>query len=178
MLTVSALISDPVKAGHAAQKLRTSGVAPAGIRTVTKDPAAARAVAERAAGERTTSTVVGALLGLLIGAALGWMIGGIRDPLAPPGPNAQTIQMVMALVGLGVGVIVGLIAGWLVGTLARRNRVASYVEAVEAGDTLLIAEIAEDQLREVESLLGSYGARGVRAIPSQAAAPLERTADS
>ena len=50
MVSVAALISDHVKAGHAVQKLRERGVPPDAIRTISRDPAAARAVATRSQG--------------------------------------------------------------------------------------------------------------------------------
>lgn len=164
MLTVTALIPDRVQANHAVQKLHAAGVPPAAVRTIVRDPGAAREWARRGAGDRTASIVTGALVGLLLGGALGWMLGGSIDPLAGPTERAVAGNGPTALVGLAVGLLLGLLLGLLAGTLGQRRQMAAYVDGVAAGDVLLVATIAEDRLRAVETLLGSYGARGVRVL--------------
>src|ERR687886_756740 len=84
MLFLAALISDPMKAGHAVQKLRERGIAPDAIRTIVRDPAAARAVAHRSQGERLAVLLTGAIAGVLAGGMAGWVLGSHIDPLSPP----------------------------------------------------------------------------------------------
>jgi branched-subunit amino acid ABC-type transport system permease component len=174
MLVVTALISDHEKAAHAAQKLRERGVEPDAIRTITHDPAAARAVATRSAGERVAALVTGALAGLLAGAMAGWVLGSQFDPLSPPSNWGVLGQQLTATVGAGLGLALGTIVGWLIGLLGRRRHIADYVRAVEDGDLLLVVTLEEAQLRPTEALLQSYGARDLHVGPSTAApaAPL------
>lgn len=169
MLTVAALIGDHVKAGHAAQKLRGRGIAPDAIRTITRDEAAAREVATRlAVGAPAAAIVTGALAGALVGAMAGWVAVTNVHPLAGPAAAQQANGPAGAAFGLALGLVVGALVGWLLGRLATRRQAVTYTQGVAAGDVLLVADVAEGQLREVEDLLRSYGAR---AIVSGAAAP-------
>jgi hypothetical protein len=63
--------------------------------------------------------------------------------------------------------VVGAILGWLLGRLATRRKIGGFAEEVAAGDTLLVVDVAEGQLREVEELLRSYGARDITNGPTR-----------
>ena len=164
MLTVTALISDRVQANHAVQKLRARGVPADHLHTLTRDVDTARRWAEQGAGDRTAPVVTGALLGLLLGGALGWMLGGSVDPLAELTSRTLTGSGATALVGLGLGLALGLLLGLLASTIGQRRHLAAYVDGVAAGDTLLIVALPDEQLRDTELLLGSYGARAVQVL--------------
>jgi hypothetical protein len=169
MLTVAALIGDPVKVGHATQKLRARGIPPGAIRPVARDPAAAREVAAGlVAGTPAVMIVTGTLAGALVGAMGGWVAITNTHPLAGPAAAAQALGPTGAAIGLALGLAVGAILGWLLGRLATRRKLASFAEGVAAGDTLLVADVAESQLREVEDLLRSYGARSITSGPARA----------
>jgi hypothetical protein len=165
MLVVTALISDHEKAAHAAQKLRERGVEPDGIRTIARDPAAARAVATHSAGEGVAALVTGALAGVLAGAMAGWVLGSQIDPLSPPSNWGILGPQATATIGAGLGLALGAILGWLIGLLGKRRHVAGYVRAVEEGDLLLVITLEEGQLRPAEALLQSYGAHDLHVGP-------------
>src|SRR4051794_914544 len=162
MLVVAGLISDHAKPAHAAQKLRARGLAAEAVRTI-RDPAAARALAERSAGEGSAALITGGLAGALTGGIAGWVVGASALALGARPTSILAAGGGTALVGLAVGLALGLLMGWLLGRLARRQRLALYEQSVRAGDLLLVAEIAEADLRPTEELLRSYGARGIRA---------------
>jgi hypothetical protein len=70
------------------------------------------------------------------------------------------------------------VAGWLLGKLASRRQVAAYAAGVEAGDVLIVADVPESELRQVEDLFRSYGARAItsgveRRAPGDGAAERE-----
>jgi len=159
MVSVAALISDHVKAGHAVQKLRERGIAPGAIRTITRDPAAARAIANRSRGERLAVMITGALAGLLAGGMGGWVLGSHFDVLSPPTNWGVLGQPTSAAIGAGLGLAIGMILGWILAWWGNRRHVAGYARAVEDGDLLLVVNVDEGQLRETEALLASYGAR-------------------
>src|SRR5690349_7625182 len=163
MLTVAALISDPVKAGHAAQKLRASGVTAEAIHYITRDPAAARAVVAGLASGGAAAVLTGALAGALAGGIGGWAAATNIDPLSNRDAinAAQAIAPNVAAVGLALGLAFGAIAGWLLGKLAARRQVAAYAEGVRDGDVLVVADVDDAQLRETEELFRSYGARAI-----------------
>jgi hypothetical protein len=168
MLVVTSLISDPEKATHAAQKLRERGMEPDAIRTIARDPAAAREVASYSAGEGVAALVTGALAGVLAGAMAGWVAGSQQDPLSPPSNWAILGPQVTATIGAALGLALGAIVGWLIGLLGKRRHVAGYVRAGEGGDLLLVITLEEEQLRPTEALLQSYGAHDLHVGPSTA----------
>jgi hypothetical protein len=168
MLVLTALISDHEKAAHAAQKLRERGVEPDAIRTIARDPAAARAVATPAPGEGVAPLVTGALAGVIAGAMAGWVAGSQQDVLSPPSNWAILGPQLTATFGAALGLALGAIVGWLIGLLGKRRHVGSYVRAVEDGDLLLVITLEEGQLRPTEALLQSYGAYDLHVAPSTA----------
>ncbi|HLI26204.1 MAG TPA: hypothetical protein VKZ60_03990 [Chloroflexota bacterium] len=175
-VTVIALISDPVQVAHAQQKLRALGIAPGAMQAIAHDPAAARALVRRGAGERALGVVTGALLGLLLGGAAGWMLGGSIDLLRGPTNGTISGPGPTALVGLGVGLVLGLLVGWGLGALLQRRYVQGCLADLAAGDTLLAVEIGPERLREVEALLASYGGRRIRSRPGSLGAGNRTTA--
>jgi hypothetical protein len=167
MLVVAALVSDHVKAGHAVRKLRERGIPPESIRTVARDPEAAREAAACTGGELGAGTLTGALAGALAGGMGGWVLGASVNPLAELFGGTLAGAGGTALVGLVFGLVVGALLGWLLGWVANRRQVAAYEEGMQAGDLLLLIQVAEAQLRETEELLRSYGARGISAGPAR-----------
>jgi hypothetical protein len=161
MLVVAGLISDHVQAMHAAQKLRARGIAPAAIRMITRDPAAARAVAEATGSEQGVAAITGALAGALLGGMGGWVLGASANPLAGQLGGLLAGPTGTGLAGAGAGLVLGALLGFLLGWLANRRQVAAYERGVRAGDVLLVVEVPEAQLRETEQLLLSYGARSL-----------------
>jgi hypothetical protein len=168
MQTVAALIRDPMQAGHAAQKLRALGIGADAIRTIARDPEAARAVAAGlVVGVPAAAIVTGGLAGALVGGMAGWVAFTNVHPLAGPAAAAQANGPAGAALGLAFGLVVGAILGWLLGRLATRRKIGGFAEEVAAGDTLLVVDVAEGQLREVEELLRSYGARDITNGPTR-----------
>src|SRR4051794_33593405 len=165
MLTVAALMGEQAKAGHAVQKLRALGVAPAAIQTITRDAAAARAVLASLGSTAAAAVLTGALTGALAGGIGGWAAATNIDPLSNRDAinAAQALAPSIAAVGLALGLVLGAIGGWLLGKLAGRRRVATYADGVQAGDTLVVVDIQDAQLREVENVFRSYGARAITA---------------
>ncbi len=159
MLTVAALIGEHVKAGHAVQKLRSLGVAPEAIQSITGDVPAARAVVASLGGSAAAAVLTGALAGALTGGITGWAAATNIDPLSNRDAinAAQAIAPNIAALGLALGAVLG----WLLGKLAARRQVAVYADGVRAGDVLVVADVDEAQLREVENVLRSYGARAL-----------------
>ncbi len=72
---------------------------------------------------------------------------------------------------LAAALALGALAGWLLGKLAQRRQIAEYAEGMEAGDVLVVVGIPEDELREVEDLFNSYGARAIASGTRPAPAP-------
>jgi hypothetical protein len=175
MLLLAALISDPVKAGHAVQKLRERGIPPSAIRAVVRDPTAARAVAYRSQGERLAVLLTAMLAGVLAGGMAGWVLGSHIDPLSPPRDWALVGQQTTAIVGAALGLALGAIIGWIGSWLGNRRQVAHYARAVEDGDQLLVVELDEARLRDTEALLSSYGAHSFHVGPQRAAATTAAT---
>ncbi len=163
MLTVAALIGEHVKAGHAVQKLRSLGVAPEAIQSITGDVPAARAVVASLGGSAAAAVLTGALAGALTGGITGWAAATNIDPLSNRDAinAAQAIAPNIAALGLAFGLVLGAVLGWLLGKLAARRQVAVYADGVRAGDVLVVADVDEAQLREVENVLRSYGARAL-----------------
>jgi Na+/glutamate symporter len=163
MLTVAALIGEHAKAGHAVQKLRALGVAPEAIQTITRDASAARAVVASLGSGAAAAVLTGALTGALAGGIGGWAAATNIDPLSNRDAinAAQALAPTIAAVGLALGLALGAIGGWLLGKLAARRQVASYAEGVQAGDTLVVADVEDAQLREAENIFRSYGARAI-----------------
>ncbi|HZS01429.1 MAG TPA: hypothetical protein VFE37_22110 [Chloroflexota bacterium] len=163
MLTVAALIGEHSKAGHAVQKLRALGVAPEAIQTITRDAPAARAVVASLGSSAAAAVLTGALTGALAGGIGGWAAATNIDPLSNRDAinAAQAIAPTIAALGLALGLVLGAIGGWLLGKLAARREVNRYADGVQAGDTLVVADVDETQLREVENLFRSYGARAI-----------------
>jgi hypothetical protein len=166
MVRVAALIRDHVKAGHAVQKLRARGIPPEAIRTIARDPAAARAVAQTlVVGMPAAAIITGALTGALAGGMAGWMSFTNVHPLAGPAAAAQALGPPGATLGVAFGLAVGAIMGWMLGRLLCHQQVASYANAVAEGDLLLVVDVPEAQQREVEALLRSYDARRLATGP-------------
>ncbi len=165
MLSVAALISDHEKASHAVHKLRERGVAPEAIRTIARDPVAARAIAARSQGERLAGMITGALTGLLAGGMAGWVMGSHFDVLSPPTNWGVLGQPTTAAIGAGLGLALGTIIGFVLSWWGNRRQMATYAQAVEDGDLLLVVNVDEAQLRETEALLASYGARDLHVGP-------------
>lgn len=163
MLTVVALIGEHAKAGHAVQKLRALGVAPEAIQTITRDAPAARAVVASLGSSGVAAVLTGALTGALAGGIGGWAAATNIDPLSNRDAinAAQALAPTIAAVGLALGLALGAVAGWLLGKLAARRAIATYADGVQAGDVLVVADVEDAQLREVENLFRSYGARGI-----------------
>jgi hypothetical protein len=163
MLTVAALIGERAKAGHAAQKLRALGIAPEAIQTISRDPAAAQAVVGSLTSSAAAAVLTGALTGALAGGIAGWAAATNIDPLSNRDAinAAQALAPTIAALGLALGLVLGAVAGWLLGKLAARRQVATYVDGVQAGDVLVVADVDDAQLREVEKLFRSYGARAI-----------------
>ncbi|HZU06561.1 MAG TPA: hypothetical protein VFB73_11350 [Chloroflexota bacterium] len=161
MLVIAGLISDHVQATHAVQKLRARGIAPAAIRTITRDPAAARAVAAATGSEYGVAIITGALAGALVGGMGGWVLGASANPLAGLLGGVLGGPIGTGLAGAGVGLVLGALLGLLLGWLADRRQAVLYERGVRAGDVLLVVEVPEAQLRETEQLLLSYGAYGL-----------------
>lgn len=174
MVRVAALIRDHVKAGHAVQKLRGRGIPAEAVRTIARDRAAARAVAETlVVGMPAAAIITGALTGALAGGMAGWMSFTNVHPLAGPAAAAQALGPPGATIGVAFGLAVGAMMGWGLGRLLCRQLVASYANAVAEGDLLLVVDVPEAQQREIEALLRSYDARRLASspLPQPAAAP-------
>jgi hypothetical protein len=163
MLTVAALIGEHAKAGHAVQKLRALGIAPEAIQMISRDGPTARAVVASLGTSAVAAVLTGALTGALAGGIGGWAAATNIDPLSNRDAinAAQAIAPTIAAVGLALGLALGAVAGWLLGKIAARRAVGTYVDGVEAGDTLVVADVEDAQLREVEALFRSYGARAI-----------------
>jgi hypothetical protein len=163
MLTVAALIGEHAKAGHAVQKLRALGVPAEAIQTITRDAAAARAVVGGLGTSAVAALLTGALTGALAGGIGGWAAATNIDPLSNRDAinAAQALAPTIAAVGLALGLALGAVAGWLLGKLAARRQVSTYADGVQAGDVLVVADVEDAQLREVENLFRSYGARAI-----------------
>jgi hypothetical protein len=163
MLTVAALIGEQAKAGHAVQKLRALGIAPEAIQTITRDAPAARAAMAGLASSAAAAVLTGALTGALAGGIGGWAVATNIDPLSNRDAinAAQALAPTIAGAGLALGLALGAVFGWLLGKLAARRQAASYADGVRAGDTLVVVDIEDAQLREVEGIFHSYGARAV-----------------
>jgi hypothetical protein len=163
MLTVAALIGEQAKASHAVQKLRALGIGPDAIQTIVRDVAAARAVIASFGSSAAAAVLTGALTGALAGGIGGWAVATNIDPLSNRDAinAAQALAPTIAAFGLALGLALGAVAGWLLGKLAARRAAATYADGVAAGDVLVVADIEEAQLREVENVFRSYGARAV-----------------
>jgi Na+/glutamate symporter len=176
MLTVAALIGEHAKAGHAVQKLRALGVAPEAIQTITRDSAAARTIVASLGSSAAAAVLTGALAGALAGGIGGWAAATNIDPLSNRDAinAAQALAPTIAAVGLALGLVIGAIGGWLLGKLAAWRQVASYADGVRDGDTLVVVDIEDAQLREVENIFRSYGARAITSGTRRRAAAASR----
>jgi hypothetical protein len=106
----------------------------------------------------------GAEVGAVAGAATGGLMGliGSLGVLAIPGigPAAEVgIVLANALLGSGIGAAGGGLIGALIGWGVPEDQAQYYNNRVEGGDYLIMVEGTEQDIRNAEAILGSYGMR-------------------
>ena len=119
------------------------------------------------------STNKGALTGLVIGSIAGILIGtgAVAIPLIGPIMLAEAITTALTttLVGSGIGIVSGGICGSLVGLVTSDQDDILSSQQWQHGDCLVMVEGTEEDLQQINSILGQQGIepwKTYRSLPS------------
>ena len=103
----------------------------------------------------------GALTGLVLGSITGILVGTATVAIPLIGPimlaEAMTTTLVTTLAGSGMGVVTGGILGSVVGLVIPKQKDSFSSQQWQYGDCLVMVEGTEEDLRQVNSILGKQG---------------------